>query len=638
MAKTSKDNSLTIYCNIIVRWSMYALVFLIPLIFAPWTYDVGDFNKQAVVILLSCIGLTAWMLKSLMVGKFSFKLHKVHLAVLVLGLTGLLSTLFSVWPAVSFWGVGQFASQAFVSLLAFLVIYFLISNTFSPKEIVVALRVLGVSGVVAILWGIAQIMGWYVAFNSIGSFGDFGFFIAIILPLFLVLSIISKKWWRLFFLAAIALAFIALLLVNYYFIWLICLVGSVAVIMLGAWRRDVFDVRWMCVPIFFAVVALFFILFNPQIAWLPKSPQEISLSNQSTLQINLQSLKSFGAVGSGPGTFSYDFSKYKSKDINQTSLWNVNFNAGASKILTTVSEAGILGLLAFLAVMALALFYGAKYVWNRKTTQESLAVYLAVGLWSGIISLAAGYFLHNGNVALDFTYFFMIALLTALIFKNSNTYALKSSSLMTIAVIAVFVVVFIFEIGIVFLGAQRYIANMNYQKGIALFGKNKKDESLVYLKKAAASNASDTYFNQLSLFSLVALQNQATTANTQDPKVKQVIQNLINDAVAASNSAVTFNVKNFENWSTRGYLCQNLIGLFPSAPDCAIQSYEKAIELNPFNPYLLFQLGATYYQNKDWDKAQEYFQRVVDVAPEYAKQQQIQKIMDNIKSAKSAKK
>ncbi len=631
----SKENSIIVtYCEWVLKFSIYLLVFSIPLFFAPWTYDVGDFNKQALLIACSFIGLVAWILKTLVSGKFSVRLNKIHVVILVLLLVFLLSTLFSVWPTTSFWGAGQFVSPAFVSLLAFAIFYFLTSTTFGEKEIKISLRVVAISATLVFLLGLAQITGWH-GVNTIGSLGDFGFFAASLLPLFLMLSVLSKKWWRALFLLDLVLVLITLLLINYYFVWLICLAGCIAVMLLGALRRDLFDVRWMGVPIFFAVVSLFFILFNPQIAWLPKSSLEVSLSNKSTMEIGLQTLKSSGVVGSGPATFSYDFSKYKNADFNQTSLWDLNFNAGSSKILTAIAEVGVAGLLALLAVLLLPIFYAVKYLFYEKGTDK---MHLILGLAAVLVSQGFGYFFHSSNISLDFLYFFTVALLVVLVFKTGKTYTLKPSSLATIAIIFVFVLAGLCNASIVFLESQRYVANVNYQKGITLFSQGKQDESLAYIKKAASSNTSDMYFNQLSLFSLVALQGKAASAHVTDPNAKQAIQNLINDAVGASNSAVAFNPKNYENWSTRGYLCQNLVGLFPSAPDCVLQAYQKAIELNPKNPYLLFQLGIAYYQSKNPDKALEYFQRMLDIAPEYAKQQQIPKIIDNIKAGKASPK
>jgi len=52
---------------------------LLPILFLPWTANVLDFNKQALLIILVFVSLFAWMLKILISGKASFNLSSVHI-------------------------------------------------------------------------------------------------------------------------------------------------------------------------------------------------------------------------------------------------------------------------------------------------------------------------------------------------------------------------------------------------------------------------------------------------------------------------------------------------------------------------------------------------------------------------------
>ena len=116
----------------------------------------------------------------------------------------------------------------------------------------------------------------------------------------------------------------------------------------------------------------------------------------------------------------------------------------------------------------------------------------------------------------------------------------------------------------------------------------------------------------------------------QGEEAKQ-IQGLITDAINASNIAINLNPKNLENWSTKAYVCQNLVGLINDAPDCAITSYDKAIELSPNNPYLYLQEGNVYLaqannlpadqaQNKGkiLSQAQDKFNKAIALKEDYS--------------------
>ncbi len=100
----------------ILKTSIFALVFLIPLFFMPLSYGLGDFNKQVLLIILSCIGVCGWMLKTFISSKFTLRMHPIHLGVGALVVASGLSAIFSVSGYRSFWGTSQVLAPAFVSV------------------------------------------------------------------------------------------------------------------------------------------------------------------------------------------------------------------------------------------------------------------------------------------------------------------------------------------------------------------------------------------------------------------------------------------------------------------------------------------------------------------------------------------
>lgn len=652
-----EGQSLQGWCDRVLKTSVWALLFLVPVFFAPWTYDVGEFNKQAILFLLSFVALVAWMLKSLIAGSVTVRLSKIHIAMGALLGAFVLSTIFSISSYTSFWGVGQFASQSLICVLSLTIMYFLVSNAFSDEDIITSFFTLAISSTLVFLFGILQLLAIHIvpfdfannnSFNTIGSLGSLGFFAATLLPLFIIFAIkvpalpssrifekiALKKWWRILCATNIALVFIVLLIINYNFLWLICAAGMFFLIVFWALRRDIFDARWMFLPVFFLVVSLFFLALSPQLKFFRQDNVEVSLNTPANVQINLQSLKSLLVLGSGPGTFSYDFLKYKAKDFNSNTLWNVNFNSGSSKAMTAFAELGIIGFLVLLAAMALPMFYGARrFMADRDAASSDPGnLYIIAGFLAAFIAQTVGYFLYNANISLDLVWFFAIAAVVVLLAKNSRTYALKSSSLLTLGMIFLFVVLVIFHLAILVVGAQRYMADITYRNSLILFSQGKKAESLVMLKSAAESTGSNLYFNQLSLFSLLALQGELTSPSNPDTAAeKKIIQGLIDTSIGAANSSISLNPRSYDNWINKAYLCQNLIGLLNEAPECTLQSYNRAMELNPYNPYPLLQQGNAYMsqavslpadqtsqKNSLVQKAKEKFQMAIDLKKDYA--------------------
>ncbi len=629
-----KDSSLTIkICDAVARWAIYVLVFLLPVLFLPWTSEALDFNKQTVLLFLVCVSLFAWMLKALVLGKFQLNLNKIHIFAGIFLIAYLLSTIFSVDKYGSFWGWPSVTSEALLSMIGLILFYFIVSNVFSKEEIIKSIYIFSVSALIVQIYGVFQLFGKNPTFNTIGGTGGLGMFAAVLLPLMIILLIIAKKWFKILFILEILFSALILALINYPIIWWTVVLGSALLIILGVFKRNLFDGRWMALPMFFLAVSLFFVILNPQINFPAQKINEISLSQQANFQIDLQAIKEKPVFGSGPGTFAYNFLKFKNTDLNKTVLWNVIFNNGNSKILTSLSTTGILGFLAFLAFIISVIFYGAKSFFREKSEAdaESFSPIFKLGLFASLSALILSFFLHNSNFSLDFIFFFMAAILAALIFEPRKEYELKPSSVITLVVTFVFTLVFIFGLGLLILDGQRYFAEVNYFNGLKALADNKLDDGIKDLETAVVLNSgSDLYFRQLAQIYLLKIQEVAQDENkSQDDKTKE-IQILVANSVNFAKTTTDINPQNASNWLVRGYVYQSLAGIITDGNTWAINSYNEALKLDPNNPYLLTQRGIAYYQGKDYQNAKADFQKALELKPDY------QNAQDGIKAIEGA--
>lgn len=597
-------------CDLIAKYSIYVLVFLTPIFFLPWTTDFLDFNKQFLMLFLVFIPLFAIIVKILLVGKFEIKKSPTHLSVGVLFLIYLLATIFSVYGSGSFWGYPQQISEGLLTLACLSVFYFLVSDIFSKKKIFTLITVLSCSAIIAQIIGIFQLFGKFVAFNTMGSIGSLGFFSATLLPLAIAMLIISKKWWKILFASQIFISLLVLVLINYPIIWWVVVVASLAILIAGMIKRDLLDGRWMALPMFFLVISLFFIFWPPlrglQIGGLQKA-NEIFLAQKASFDIAWGAIKERPILGSGPGTFSYDFSKFKAVNFSQSPLWNVTFNRAGSKVLNDLASTGVLGFFALLMFLAFPIFYGVKFVISKETladhqlpADDNQKVFwiLALGLLAGFVAQAFSYFLYGSNFVLLFLNFFMLSALFVLIPAKKKEYILKPSSLSTMITTFVFTLVFIFGLGILVLGVQKYVAEINYYNGSVLWQAGNKDVARQKLESAASMNlSSDLYLRQLSQIYLVLLQDEIknTKASASSDQEKTKVQTLVSNSVNAAKAATDINSNNVDNWSWRGYVFQSLIGLSLDAPTWAMNSYDAALKLDPNNPYLFAQEGNVYF-------------------------------------------
>lgn len=604
---TKETSLLTKICENTLKYGIYLLVFLLPIMFLPWTSEVLDSNKQVILLLLVFISLIAWMVKTLISGSLSLNLNKTHIAVLIFSLVVLLSTLFSLDKYGSFWGWPRASSESFLTLASLALLYLLISNVFSKKEIFVSIVLLALSGFLAVLIGIFQLLGVFLpfnfakiaSFNTIGTVGSLGIFAAVLLPLLMILEIYTKKWLKIIFAICIGLCAVCFVLTNYIIVWWLVLAGCAFLILFGVIKKKLFDLRWLGLPMFFLVLALFFIILRVQLPT-PQIPVEVYLKQSAGLDISLKTVKSSPLFGSGPGTFAFDFSKYKKPDLNQGPLMGIKFNSAGSRVLTVLATTGILGFASFLLLIATALFYGAKFILDKEPKKEQSDIEcsfaLAGGVLAGFISLVIACFFYSSNISLNFLFFFLIACFIGLTSEKRKNYALSPSSILTLGVTFVFILFFIFGLGLLILNSQRYMAEIDYFKGVSFFASGQKGQGISKLEHAVSLNPKlDLYLTELSRAYLSRLGDILADESLSDDDKNSVVKLLVNNSVNAAKMATDVGPNNVNNWSVRGLVYQNLSGSVDNADAWAITSYDRALELDPGNPYLLTQEGIVYY-------------------------------------------
>ncbi len=605
-----KESSFVLkFCSQVIRYCVYALIFLLPLFFLPWTSDVLDFNKQALLLLLGFTALFFWMVKVLVSGKLEIRLSRMHTIVGALFLVYVLSTILSAYRYGSFWGWPQITSESLASLLGLVVFYFLVSNVFSRSDIFKFLIILSVSSLIAELAAAFQLFGLFilpfsfaksVAFNTVGSIGSLGILSASLLPLFITLLVVSKKWWRVLFAFQLLVSGLLLFFINYSMVWWVAAAGCFFVVIVGIIKRNVFDGRWMALPMFFLVISLFFAIFGLQTGWLAQSTNEIFLSSKTSAEVSLQTIKEAPLLGSGPGTFSFDFLKFKNADFSKTSLWNIVFDRAGSEVLTALAAIGVLGFLALLALIILPILYGTRFLFssaqeeiNPEKNNDVLRWILALGSTGVLFSLGVAYFLYNSNIVLSFVSFLVIACLVCLVSDKKKEYKLKYSSLTTIIITFGITFVFIFGLGVLIMAGQRYSAEVSYYEGLSKLKLNQIDAGIKKLTEAASANpSSDLYFRQLSQAYLIKLQQEMQNVKSGiSVDEKNKIQALEANAINTAKIATDLNPRSATDWSARGYVYQSLFGLTGDAGIWALNSYSTALKLNPNDPYLFAQLG-----------------------------------------------
>ena len=651
--KIVKSSSMIETCDNVSKISIYVLVFLLPILFLPWTANVLDFNKQALLVILVFVSIFAWILKTLISGRASFNFSPVHMPIAVLFLVYAISTIFSLWRYGSFWGWPSISSESLLSLLGLVLLYFLVVNIFKRREIFYLMFCLVLSGFIAILYGLLQLFGRYivpigftkaVSFNTIGGVNALAVFTAVLLPLVIIFLVISKrKGLRILFIATIVISAILLLLINFRIAWWIVIAGSALIITFGAQKRDVFDNRWLILPMFFLAIALLFSFFRFQIPGSPERPIEVFLTHRASFDVSWKALKDSPVIGSGPGTFIYNFSKFKDITFNQSDLWSMRFDWASSKAITVLGTTGILGALSFLALIGFFIFYGIKFLFTRAYQRkeegkggggegQEFFELLGLGIFIGFLVITISYFLFKSNLSLDFVYFLLMGCFASLLYPVKKEIVLKSSSLTTLGITFGFTLVFIFGLGILILEGQRYASAVSYLEGMKDWQQGKTLDTVKHLETAIRiSPKTDLYWREIAQSYLQAVNETAARTDLSPAEITRQVQIYINSAVNAAKASSQTNPNNVVNWSSRGFVYQNLIGVVGGTKDWAVSAYDEALKLEPFNPFFPTQAGISILsevnrlgQDKTEERvnllaeAEEKFEKAIELKSDYA--------------------
>lgn len=357
---------------------LYLLVFLLPIFFLPGTPNVLDFPKQTLLIFLTVIALSIWLLRCLVAGKIKLKLSPLNFIILFYLIFLALSSFLSLWPYGSFFGqpVTQLTfACGFLTTLALLIFYFLISHVFKKEEVLRVLILLGLSSLLAILFSCFQIFGRHFLpfefakspfFHTVGSLKSAILFAACFLPLIFSLIFVTKKLTRIFFIAASLIFLIFLFLTNYWLGWILLLIGSAALLLFGISKRELFPLVLLLLTMFCFGASFFLGVFRPFRFSLQTLPGD-ALSHKITFEIAQKALAEKKPLlsllfGSGPATFTFDYSKFKPLAMNQGLNWILRFGSGSSEILDKLATTGILGLLSFLAILIFLLFLSLRFL------------------------------------------------------------------------------------------------------------------------------------------------------------------------------------------------------------------------------------------------------------------------------------
>ncbi|MBI2642287.1 MAG: tetratricopeptide repeat protein [Candidatus Wildermuthbacteria bacterium] len=591
------------FFNTVSKWSLYLLVFLVPLWFLPFTQDALNFQKQVLLAVLVFLALIAFLARTVNAGELGIRMTWLHVPVLLVVLVMGVSTLFSQWKYGSFWGWPLDVTDNFLTVFLFALVYFLVSFALENSSQLFRLAlVLLVSAGAAAAFALLQLYGVFVlpflafaksaTFNTVGTTNSIAVLSAVLLPLTLIMSSSAKKVLRIALWVVAAVLLAAVVLINFFDAWVVLLAGLLVMVAFGAWSlKNRGEFSWVSLPMALLVLSLFFLVFRVSLPGTPGAPIEVSPSLQGEFNILQGALKENPVTGSGPGTFVFDYTKYHSPTLNQTIFWGTRFSSGASELLDWTITKGILGALALLSLFGAFLYFGVK---NLAKGQGGTSGMLGLGIFASLAALIVAFVLYPSNFTLWFVFWVLLGGFALTLAGEQKRVSLAPPSFLAVVSSFLFLLVLIFGLGLVFVGGQKYIAEAKYVAAVRLVNQGNLEEGLNLLVSAVRLNPSvDIYWRDLSQLYLNQVNQISQDQNLKQEERAQQVQAAITNVVNAAQQATRINPANIANWNVQGFVYRNLLAV-PGADQVVFASYEKAIELDPTSPFSWTELARAY--------------------------------------------
>jgi len=625
-----------------------------PLFFLSWTNEVYEFNKQYLLVGLVALALMAWLAKMILVKKkVVFRRTPLDIWILVFMAAMILAAVFSVDKSSSWFGFYGRFSDSVVGLIALCLMYFVVVNNISKTKKIIRLF-LWASGIVIVtaylsvfnFWskipGLPEVMKLRT-FNPVaGSFEALSIFLVVVIGLIAGLllnrqSQISKIAYSLLLLAAVIL----LVLIDFQPAWLslglVMLVLLVMAIWKGLFRERV---NLLLLPIILLIISgvcgiadfeqkIVQDLFDSPL------PQEVILDYQTAYSITWQSIKEQPVLGSGPGTFLADFTKFKPVEFNEARFWNIRFDKGPSHLMEMVGTTGILGILSyllFISIFLLVMFITLQKINPRTEDRESQEIYpisdsrhsvsiFLLPLILAWLSLFVAQFVYLQNTVLSFYSWLFMALIAVIWQKTQNkplkkiSFSFKKLPEVGLMFNVVLLILVFALIALFYLGGRFYLADVKFSQS-ALAADNQ--EIIEKLEKTVNLNKyRENYRRTLSQAYLNGAW-QELRKPAEEQRI-QLLQAYASGSIQQARTATQLSSRLVMTWENLGMIYRDARGLVGGTLPFALESFAKALELEPNNPLFYRELCRLNLisQEKDWDETLNYCQRAIDLKENY---------------------
>ena len=627
------EDSWTIKLKKIIRSLILAVIFLVPIFFLTLTAP-GDFlsiNKQLLIYILSFLSFILWLAIIIQQGGVNIKRSGFESGILILILTWLLTSIFSIQPYQSF-----MASTGFITLASLALFYFLFLNFFSQDDIRKILDFFSLGLFIGIFFNLLNILGLHVfdwlsavsfnglkissQFNTIGSLNTLGSvavlaFVLTTSQYFKISSnetdssLIRKTGFpaflsRILNLGIVVVSILVLLILNWWPFYLAISAGmffiTLAPGIIGKLTNSKLTVRTFNImgPLIIFVIGLLFVFggkfINFGFLTGGKLLPEASLSQRTSFEITKNVINIKPIFGYGPENFKIAFDLFKPDSYNQTDFWNVQFNNPSSELIKIVVVGGVVLLAGFICLF----FYLIRGVFRKNS-----ASYYSWEFFPVLVSSLVIFGFFPFNIVLYFIFWVLISLMALPLSKDEDSLKIKINDASLTSIISSLALVLVLAAGLVgsYLLIQKYRGDFYLARATRLdVSKSENvDQAIIFIIKALNANNDPRYLSGLSQLLLTRINLEINDKNKKDQDKAALLQNLTKSLIDTTNKLTSDFKNDSMSWFNAAIVYENLTDLVAGSDNAAASAYNEYLKRSPKDPNGYIRLGNMYLNRSE---------------------------------------
>ena len=616
----------------LIEYLFYALFFFIPLVLWPGTSEVFEFNKMLLVYVLTILIAAAWVAKWINQKKITIRRTPLDLPILLFLLSQILSTIFSIDTHTSLWGYYSRFHGGLMSTISYIVLYYAFVTNIKISNLKYQISNILLSATLVSLYGVAEHFGidkqlWVQdvqnrVFSSLGQPNWLSAYLVALfpLPIFLALQQKSKK------LVTANCLLAALFLVTIWFTksqsglgaTAVVLTAIVAYILIQKLQPITSNYQKLLISLPLITLAIFLVAFKwsffqkisplgpPNLPELVVQDKKQRVGGSDSLiirQVVWQGARELAKrnplFGTGVETFGYSYFSVRPAIHNLLSEWEFLYNKAHNEYLNTLANTGFFGLTTYLFLI----FSSLRSASWRRSNPSLFFGYLSI--------LITNYF---GFSVVPVALFFF--LFPAISFINSDSIEKHLSINFHINQWLSIPLLLLITIYLLLIPVDQWRADLAYNRGKQALTQQLLKPSLDYLEEATRISPDEPLF-RAQLAEAQAMAASSIKNQIDKPGAVQLMNDLMTQADTNSAKAIAMNPYQGNYYKSRAKVELYLGTIDPKYNQKAIQTLTNLLELSPTDAKIAYNLGLLYQSTGKNDLAKIYFQKAVDLKPDY---------------------